>query len=332
MRETGRLAFQPATASAARGLSRDSSGERSSVPSPTRSPRPRAIRVHNGRPGIFALPGLGYLIFFAAYPLYQLIVMSFSAVDSADVLTKWPGTGLTNYRSTLDDSGFREAAEHTLFVVAVILAVGVLGGTAAAVAMTRDTWGIRATLAVMVFVWALPGVVVGNLWKFLLAQDGALNKLLQDLHLVSAPVPWLVDRHLALFSLALVSGWTVLPFSVIILRRALTEVPADQLEAASLDGAGPLIRFRAITLHYLRPTLWVLAILLVVNGFRTFDVIYVMTSGGPGTSTVTLPFLAYRQAFQGFDYGLGSATAVFSLILVLLLAAAYGIRNRTVET
>jgi len=180
----------------------------------------------------------------------------------------------------------------------------------------------------MVFVWALPGVVVGNLWRFLLAGDGPVDALLLRLHLVAVPVPWLVDGWLALVSLSLVNAWMVLPFSTLVMRAAVQDVPRDQLEAAALDGAGALRQFRTVTLPYLRPTLAVLAILLVVNGFRSFDLIYVMTSGGPGTATSTLPFLAYRQAVQGFQFSLGAATAVLSLALVLVFALGYSVSSR----
>jgi multiple sugar transport system permease protein len=172
----------------------------------------------------------------------------------------------------------------------------------------------------MVLVWALPGVVVGNLWRLLLAHDGPVNAVLEELHVVPGPVPWLVNGDLALVTLSLVSAWMVLPFSTLVLRAAMRDVPRDQLEAAALDGAGAASRFRNVVLPHIRPTVSVLAVLLMVNGFRTFDLTYVMTSGGPGTATATLPFLAYRQAFEGFQYGLGAATAVLSLGIVVVLA------------
>jgi multiple sugar transport system permease protein len=277
---------------------------------------------------MFALPGTAYLLIFALYPLYQLIVMSFSEVSSADVLADWPAAGWGNFRATLGTPEFTEALGHTVVLVAVALVVNLAVGTVAALAMRADTWSTRVVLGLMVFVWALPGVVVGNLWRFLLTADGPVDALLLRLHLVGAPVPWLVDGPLALLSLSLVNAWMVLPFSTLVMRAAVQDVPQDQLEAAALDGAGALRQFRTVTLPYLRPTLAVLAILLVVNGFRSFDLIYVMTSGGPGTATSTLPFLAYRQAVQGFQFSLGAATAVLSLALVLVFALVYSVSSR----
>lgn len=271
-------------------------------------------------PGAFALPGLGYLLVFALYPLYQLVVMSVSRVSSADILSAWSGAGLANFRDVVAVPDFAEALAHTLVLVGVLLVVGLAGGTVAALSMRSDAWATRGVLGLMVFVWALPAVVVGNLWRLLLSRDGPVNAVLSALHLVPGPVPWLVHDHLALLSLSLVSAWTVLPFATLVLRSAILDVPRDQLEAAALDGAGAAGRFRNVILPHIRPTVSVLAVLIMVNGFRTFDLTYVMTSGGPGTATTTLPFLAYRQAFEGFQYGLGAATAVLSLAVVVLLA------------
>jgi multiple sugar transport system permease protein len=267
-------------------------------------------------PGVFVLPGAGYLLVFGLYPLYQLVVMSLSDVSSANVLSTWPAAGLGNFRAAVGIPQFGESLVHTLVLVAVILVVGLAGGTVAALSMERDSWAAKVALGFMVFVWAL------------LTRDGPVNAVLIELHIVAEPVPWLVRDELALLSLALVTAWTILPFSTLVLRAALLDVPRDQLEAAALDGAGPFGRFRNVVLPHLRPTVYTLAILIVVNGFRSFDLIYVMTGGGPGTATSTLPFLTYRQAFQVFQFGLGSATAVFSIAIVLVFAVVYGVTSR----
>jgi multiple sugar transport system permease protein len=295
----------------------------STVPlSPGRALRRRWI------PAIFALPGVGYLVIFALYPLHQLVLMSVSDVSSANLLGAWPAAGLENFRTGIEAPEFAGALAETLVLVVVILVVNITGGTLAALSMRRDSWAVRVALGLMVFVWALPAVVVGNLWRFLLTRDGPVNAVLTALHVVPEPIPWLVQGHLALVVLSMVSAWTVLPFSTLVLRAALVDVPPDQVEAAALDGAGVVGRFWYVVLPQLRPTLFLLAILIVVNGFRTFDLIYVMTGGGPGTATSTLPFLAYRQAFQAFQFDVGAATAVFSLGSVAVLAVMYAVASR----
>jgi multiple sugar transport system permease protein len=290
--------------------------------------RPGNLRRQRWVPATFVLPGVGYLLIFALYPLHQLVLMSLSDVSSANVLGRWPAVGLANFRAEVGAPEFAGALAATTVLVVVVLVVNIAGGTLAALSMRRDSWAVRVALGLMVFVWALPAVVVGNLWRFLLTRDGPVNAVLTGLHLVPAPVPWLVHGHLALVVLSMVSAWTILPFSTLVLRAALVDVPRDQMEAAALDGAGAVGRFWYVILPQLRPTLFLLAILIVVNGFRTFDLVYVMTGGGPGTATSTLPFLAYRQAFQAFQFDVGAATAVVSLGIVAVLAVVYAVASR----
>jgi len=277
-----------------------------------------------GNRGSFAVPGFVYLVAFALYPLYQLVVMAFSDVTSANILGKWAPNDLGNFRATTEDPAFGVSVANTLFLVASLLLIGLVTGTVAALAVQKSSSMTNIALGLMIFVWALPPVVAGNLWKFLLSADGVVNSVLISVGAIDRPILWLVDGRLALISIILISGWQVLPFATLVIRSALMDVPQDLLEAASLDGAGAAGRFRHVTVPHLRPTYWVLAVLLVVNAFRSFDLIYVVTGGGPGTATYTLPFLAYRQAFQAFQYGVGAATSVLSLLIVFGLAIAYG--------
>ncbi len=278
--------------------------------------------------GWFALPGAGYLLLFALYPLYQLVVMSFSDVTSANILGGWTWHGLGNFVATSQDPGFGVAVANTCLLVVSLLVIGLGGGLGAALALQRSSLLTSVTLGFMIFVWALPPVVSGNLWKFLLSADGVVNATLTGLGVVRAPVLWLVDVRLAMASVVLISGWTILPFATLVIRAALLDVSTDQLEAAALDGAGAVRRFWHVVLPHIAPTVWVLAVLLVVSAFRSFDLIYVTTSGGPGTATHTLPFLAYRQAFQTFQFGVGAGTSVLALAIVLGLALLYGWAQR----
>jgi len=122
---------------------------------------------------------------------------------------------------------------------------------------------------------------------------------------------------------ALVNAWAVVPFNALIFRASLLGIDAQLLEAADVDGVNAVQRIRYLLLPHVRPAAIILTILTIVYAFRSFDFIYVMTAGGPGTSSTTLPFLAYLQAFQGNDYGAGAATAVLSLVIVLVLALFY---------
>jgi len=137
------------------------------------------------------------------------------------------------------------------------------------------------------------------------------------------PVGWLSSPDLSLWAVSLVAAWASLPFAVLIIRGGLLSIPSEILEAAELDGVGSWSLSRHILLPLLRPTLAVLTILIILYAFRSFDFVYVMTQGGPGRITNTLPYLAYQTSFKTFSFGSGAAVAVLSMLVVALLAIPY---------
>lgn len=286
---------------------------------PASSARRRPQRPH----WLFAIPAGVFLAAFSLYPLVQLVRMSFNAVTSGTLNADWVFVGLDNYVRDIESGEMQAALLRTgVFVVVVTLSGMVLGIAGAIALRTRGRWS-SVVLAVMVFCWALPPVVNGSVWKFLLAKDGLLNSVAIGLGLTDTAYPFLYHQTWALMSVAVVCSWAVIPFNVLVFRAALMQIDQEQFEAAALDGANRWQEVRHVMLPAVRPTTLVLLILTVVYGFRSFDYIYVMTYGGPGTATNTLPFLGYLQAFQRYDYGLGSATSVIALALVLILAVVY---------
>ncbi len=160
-------------------------------------------------------------------------------------------------------------------------------------------------------------------WPFIGASDprGMVDNLLGQLHV--GPIYWLVDGHLPILSVALVNAWTVVPFATLVFRAALLDLPTETLAAAEVDGARPFQALWFIILPLLRPCILVLAVLALVYAFKSFDFIYIMTFGGPGTSSETLPFLSYRLAFQLYQYSQGAAVALITMAVVLVLAVVY---------
>jgi multiple sugar transport system permease protein len=183
----------------------------------------------------------------------------------------------------------------------------------------------------MVLVWTLPPVLIGSLWKFLLASDGSINAVAMHLSLLGTPVPFLSEPKTALASIAVVSLWVGMPFAALVIKSAILAVPDDILDAARLDGATYFQLVRRIIVPLIRPTLLVLAVLSIVGAFKSFDYIYVMTSGGPGTSSSTIPFLGYLDAFQSFQFGIGAAVSVVAMLVVLLVAVLYILAVRREE-
>lgn len=281
--------------------------------------RPGARR---GRLG-FAAPGGVLLAALSLYPIYLLLRMSVSEVSSGTLNSAWPFVGASNFLALLEGSELGGATLRTAAFVLLVTVVGVVGGLGAAIALRSSRLGSSFLLGMMVFIWAMPPVVNGSIWKFLLADQGLINTLVRATGLTDEGVPFLYDSRFALLSVAVVNAWAVIPFNALVFRSALLGIDPEILEAAAVDGASRWQEVRSILIPAARPTAVILAILTVVYAFRSFDFIYVMTAGGPGDATSTLPYLSYSQAFVQHDYGLGSATGIIALLIVAVLAVVY---------
>jgi multiple sugar transport system permease protein len=246
-----------------------------------------------------------------------------SAVTSATLQESWSFVWFHNFVANTQNPVFWQALGNTAIFVVVVTVISLLGGFAAAVALRSSGRLTAFLLGLMVFIWALPPVVNGSVWKFLLADNGLLNVALRSTGLLHGSVPFLYDPHMAIFSVAIVNSWVVIPFNALVFRAALIGIPGEVLEAGKMDGVSAWQEVRFVFIPAVRPTTLVLFVLTVVYAFRSFDFIYVMTYGGPGTATNTLPFLGYLQAFVQFNYGSGAATAIIAAAMVIVLAVMY---------
>jgi multiple sugar transport system permease protein len=271
----------------------------------------------------FVLPALTYLGFTSLYPLLVMLQMSVTDVRGATLLREWPFVGLQNFQDMAANPDFQLALTNTLTFMFIVVVVGVGGGFLTAVALRGDTRINRGLLGILVLAWALPPVVSGSLWKFMLSQSGFVNELLQSIGFVDAPIGWLVTNQLPLISIALITTWAAMPFAAVVFRAALKDVPVELLEAAQIDGASPRQQLQSITFPLLLPTTVVLIVLYVVYAFRSFEFIFTVTGGGPGGATTTLPFLGYRQAFRFFEFGIAAAIAVLTMLLIVGVVFVY---------
>ncbi|MGI8417273.1 MAG: carbohydrate ABC transporter permease [Nakamurella sp.] len=278
-------------------------------------------RFFSKNPVWFVLPAVILLLAFAVYPLIVLVRMSLSDVGPSNIIGIWHFVGIDNFRAVLGDAEIWHSILRTLGVSLVLLVSNlVLGFLAASILSTRGKV-TNIVLAIMVFVWALPPLVSGSMWKFLLDDSGAINSLLGTIGL--GPVSWLSSPNLALWTVGAVTAWASLPFSALILRGGLLAIPRDLMEAAAIDGAGYWRTQFRIVLPLLRPTMWILSILTVIYAFKSFDFFYVLTQGGPGTATNTLPVQSYYAAFSNFDMSTGATIAVVSMLIVAIFAVPY---------
>ena len=232
--------------------------------------------------------------------------------------------GLDNYADILNSPESWSALWITIeFTLLVVTSVTVLGVCIALLLNQRFPGrGILRTLILLP--WAIPPVVNGLMWQWIYdSKIGALNGLLVGLGVIPEYRGWLSDPTSALLALAFADVWNVLPLAVILLLAALQKIPAELYESARIDGAGSVQLFRYVTFPWLAQTLLVVLILETLSAIRVFDVIYVLTAGGPGTATTTLTWKTYLTTFETLDFGLGNAYAYAVSLITFGFALIY---------
>ena len=235
-----------------------------------------------------------------------------------------PFVGLDHYREVLADPSFRKVFVNSIVfvLVNVIFQVGI--GLALALFFSQRFPGAPFMRGLLLASWMLPALVVGALWKWIFATEyGVANFVLRGIGIVSAPVHWLSDPAVALTSVTIANVWFGMPFSMILVAAALTSVQVELYEAAALDGAGAVARFRFITLPAIRPALLAIACLVTIYTMRAFDLIFVTTQGGPLDASNVLPLLSYQFSFQQFQFGVGAAIGTFAFVIVFGVALVY---------
>lgn len=299
----------------------------------TTAPSPGRVKVptkrfhrnlHTGAPRIyFVLPTATFIFILVGYPMFELLRMSFADVTPATLISGGDYVGFANYAELFSSANFAGIVGRTAIFGAIVLAIGLPGGLAAALALEKPSRFFGFTYGLMVLMWALPPIVNAVAWRFIFFQDGALNEILRGLGLIDEPIYFLLDGFLPLLSVSFVAGWVALPFAAVVFRAALLDVPRDQLEAAEVDGAGAWYRFWNVTFPSIRSTVYILSILFLSWAVRSFDFAFVMTGGGPGEASTTLPVLGYIRAFQLSDFSGGATVAVVTIIAVLIFALPY---------
>jgi multiple sugar transport system permease protein len=235
-----------------------------------------------------------------------------------------PFAGLENYAKALADPVFWEALRHSLVWVVCAVALQFSLGFAAALLLNRTFAWRGLARALIVVPWALPSVIIGLIWTWILDFNlGVANHLAVRLGLLSASVPWLAQAGTAMASVILAVVWQGIPFFAVTLLAGLQAIPPELYEVASIDGAGVWGKFRHITLPGLATVIATALLLRMIWVANSLDLILVMTGGGPGTATQTLPLHAFLTAWSGGNYGQGSALAVLLTILLLGVVIAY---------
>lgn len=275
---------------------------------------------------MFVLPAAIFMIVMMLYPLFynfylsfrDLTVMTFKGNSSVFV-------GLQNYRTILADPDFQQAFLQTLWFTLACIAVQFCLGLLLAVFFSSK-FALAGPIRGMVLVaWMMPVAVTGLLFKYMfLTEGGVINKLLSMAGLfLNAPLPWLIDGKLAMWAVIIANCWVGIPFNMLLLTTGMSNISQDVYESASIDGANVVQRFFRITVPLLKPAILSVLMLGFIYTFKVFDLIFMMTKGGPLNYTEVLSTYSYRNSFTLFNFSIGAASAVILFLCLMCVGVFY---------
>ena len=290
------------------------------VPAPQAERRPlRALLAG----AVFVAPAVVLLTLVAGFPLIYNVYNSFQHL----ILTE-PGTqhfvGFSNYWRAVTSSDFHAQFIRTVLFTMVSVTLEMLVGMMLALVMHQTFRGRGLVRAAILVPWAVPTVVSGMLWRTMFdPRSGFVNYGLALLHLPGGSTTWLNGTWTAWAAILVADAWKNTPFLAILLLAGLQIIPDDIYEEAQIDGAGMFRRFSYLTLPLLKPAILVALVFRTLSSFMIFDIIYVMTNGGPGSATESLGFINVRAFREALDFGYGGAISVILLLICVLIAFIY---------
>jgi multiple sugar transport system permease protein len=317
------------------------------APSVRTEPRPRRPAGLAGRAGgasrsdlraryrraarlVFLIPAGLYVLFAFVVPVIYNLILSFEVTTPATIASLFaPWTGLSNYKVTLLNSITQSALIRTLTFTVLSLLFQFLIGFGLALLFNLRFPLNKLARSLVIVPWLLPFLVTGFIFRFLFQLEaGAVNQVLLDVHLIHAPIGYLLSPGWAYVTVLITNIWLGVPFFTVLLFSALQDVPPELKEAAMIDGAGPWQTLVRVTLPVIRPVIEVTFVLGFVFTVKVFDIVISLTQGGPANSTQLIATWAYNLSFQQFDYGAGAALNTVLLIIALLVAPIYIRLNR----
>ncbi|MFC5711779.1 carbohydrate ABC transporter permease [Thalassorhabdus alkalitolerans] len=282
---------------------------------------------------LFLLPALLYVLIFMIYPIAYNIILSFQDVTLMNLGAGGSFIGIENFVQVLQNPLFLTALGNTLIytVSCIVLQFGI--GFLLALFFNQDFPFRNFFRSILLLAWMTPMVITGTLFTWLLDVDyGIINYLLIQLGIIDQSVNWLGQQSTALFAVIVTNVWIGIPFNMILILAALQSLPKDIYEAARIDGASKIRSFFSLTLPLLKPSLLVILVLGIIYTFKVFDLILIMTGGGPVNSTYVLPFYAYELAFVNYEFSLSGVVSTVILVILTFVALIYIYLSRKEET
>jgi multiple sugar transport system permease protein len=270
------------------------------------------------------LPMLIIMLAVTGYPLVNTVRLGFTDAILTGRAATFHWVGWDNFRYVFTDPDFGDAFWRTLYFTLMSVGFEIVLGVLVALLLDRDFIGRAFVRAMIVLPWALPTIVNAMLWRLIYNPEfGSLNALLSQLGLIDSYRTWLGDPDLAMNMVVLADVWKNYPLVALIVLAALQTIPRELYQAAAIDGAGPWTRFWKITFPHILGPLTVALILRMIEAFKVFDIIYVMTRGGPADSTKTVSFFVYQESFSYLRAGSGAAYALVVTMASAVMIAIY---------
>ena len=277
---------------------------------------------------LFALPAVIYMMIFIGYPMIQNVILSFKNEDVytfADA-SKQSFVGLSNYKDlfTGSNSILTKAITNTLVFTVGSIFFQFIIGFGLALLFNKKFPGCSFFRGMTMISWLLPVTVAGLLFKFMFASSGGIiNQFLMGMGLVEQPLDWLLKPELAMVAAVVANIWIGIPFNMMLLITGLTTISGDIYESASLDGASKIQTLFLITIPLIKPAIMSVLTLGFVYTFKVFDLVWVMTKGGPVNSTELVSTYAYRLSFEEFQFSQGAAAANILFLILLVVGCFY---------
>lgn len=280
------------------------------------------MKRNNFTPYLLILPATLFLVLLYAYPILTTFIQSLSKVNMLTGESEF--LGLANYRQAFSDSSFYDSLSITLKYTFVTVLLKMFGGLLFAIFLSGKIKFKKPLRIISLVPWAIPQVAIGTLWIWVLnGQYGYLNYFLRQLNVITENINFLSDPKLAFYSVAFVDAWVGIPFICLSLISALEGIPQSLYEACELDGGNAFSKFRDITIPNLAPVFLSLTLLVIIWTFNSFNIIYVLTQGGPMRATETLMVKIYREAFSNFDMAYSATLTSIAVIILLCLTSIY---------
>ncbi|UNK70477.1 sugar ABC transporter permease [Microbacterium sp. H1-D42] len=268
---------------------------------------------------LFALPGAVLYFVFVLWPLLLAFWSSLTNEDAYRAETSF--IWFENYVKLFTDPAYLQVLGNTVVLTIIAIIVPNALGLGIAILLDRSGWAFNAMRAVFFVPVILSSVVVAVVWQQLLKDDGLINSVLRNF--TPNPPGWLSDPNLALYSVAAIVAWQSVGVCVVLYLAGLQSIPKELLEAASIDGAGPVRRFWTVTWPLLAPSVTIMTVLTMIGGFKIYDHVKVMTNGGPGVGTTsTLAFDVIQTGLSAGAVGYSAAKAAVMFLIIALISMA----------